>query len=110
MQDAGGKQEKKYFALKLIPPRSTFAQDMSEEERAIMQQHVAYWRDLTDKGITIVYGPVSDPRGTYGLGVIEVDSEEQAHALTADDPAVRSGLNKLEIYPIRAVLGKRRAP
>ncbi len=30
---------KKYYALKLIPPRPTFAQDMTPEERNIMQQH-----------------------------------------------------------------------
>lgn len=30
---------KKYYALKLIPPRPTFSQEMNEQERATMQQH-----------------------------------------------------------------------
>jgi hypothetical protein len=34
---------KKYFVLKLTPPRPTFAEDMTEEERTIMMQHAAYW-------------------------------------------------------------------
>jgi len=38
--------DKKHFALKLIPCRPTFAQDMTDEERAIMQQHVVYWREV----------------------------------------------------------------
>jgi hypothetical protein len=49
---------KKYFALKLIAPRATFAQDMNAEERAIMIQHVAYWKGLMDKGFVLAFGPV----------------------------------------------------
>jgi len=36
--------EKRYFFLKLVPRRPTFAQDMTAAERAIMMQHVAYWK------------------------------------------------------------------
>ena len=32
-----------YFFSKLIPPRTSFAFDMNETERALMQQHGAYW-------------------------------------------------------------------
>ncbi len=39
------KQEKKYFVLKILPTRPTFMQDMTEEERNIMLQHIAYWTD-----------------------------------------------------------------
>ena len=62
---------KKHFALKLIAPRLTFAKDMSAEERAIMQQHVAYWKGLMDAGNVLVFGPVIDPKGVYGLGIVE---------------------------------------
>ncbi|MGN6179044.1 MAG: hypothetical protein ACTHNW_07675 [Mucilaginibacter sp.] len=39
---------------------------MTPEERAIMQQHVVYWKDLMNKGTVIAFGPVLDPVGTYG--------------------------------------------
>ena len=94
--------DKKHFALKLIPNRPTFAQDMTDEERSIMQQHSAYWRDLMDKGMVIVFGPVMDPKGVYGLGVIEVDDEAQVHTIIANDPA--SKINTYEFYPMRAVV------
>ena len=98
--------EKKYFVLKLIPPRPTFSQDMNEEERAIMQQHVVYWKGLMNEGIAIAFGPVLDPAGVYGLGIVEVNDEEHIRALTKDDPAVSSGLNKIEILPMLAVVKK----
>ena len=50
--------EKRYFFLKLVPRRPTFAQDMTAAERAIMMQHVAYWKKFLDEGKVLVYGPV----------------------------------------------------
>ena len=92
---------KKHFFLKLNPPRPTFAQDMSEDERSIMTQHVAYWTDLMAKNTAIVFGPVLDPNGVYGVGVVEVDSEEEVNNLIASDPA--NGLNRYEMFPMMAV-------
>ena len=98
--------KKKYFVFKLIPHRPSFAEDMTEEERDIMKQHVAYWTEIAEKRVAIVFGPVLDPKGIYGLGIIEVENEDQAHILAAKDPAVKSGLQRLEIYPMRATLRK----
>lgn len=89
---------KKYFFLKLNPPRSTFATDMSDEERSIMQQHAAYWSAFVNDGIAIVLGPVMDPKGVFGIAVVVVESEEQLNEIIAGDPA--NGLNKYEIYPM----------
>ena len=93
--------EKKNFFLKLNPPRPTFMMDMSAEERIIMQQHVAYWSTYVNNGIVIVLGPVMDPQGGYGIAVVAVDNEEQLREIIAADPA--NGLNKYEVYPMRAV-------
>ncbi len=95
----------KYFYLRLNPPRPTFAQDMSAEERATMLRHVAYWTDLMEKGKALVFGPVLDPRGVYGVGVICVESDEERDALIANDPG--NGLNHYEFYPMRAVAPRR---
>lgn len=96
--------EKKHYVLKLIPPRPTFATDMTETERAVMMEHVAYWKDLLDKGIVIVYGPVADPKGTYGIGIVGVDDDKQLNTLTSNDPALKLG-NKYDIAPmVRAIM------
>lgn len=95
--------EKKHFVFKMVPPRPTFAQDMTMEERNIMKEHVAYWTDKLTQGIVLVFGPVLDPKGVWGLGIIEVKDESQLNILTRDDPAIKSGLQKMEIYPIKAI-------
>jgi uncharacterized protein YciI len=86
-----------HFLYKLIPPRPTFDKDMSESEHAIMGQHVTYWQELTERGPAIVFGPVSDPAGAWGLAVVEADSDEQVRALGDADPAVASGLARFEV-------------
>jgi uncharacterized protein len=96
--------EKKNFFVTLTPPRTTFVTDMTDQEREIMNRHVAYWRTLLDKGIAIAYGPVYDPKGPYGVAVMEVDNVEQLNEIIAADPA--NGLQKFQIYPMHAVYKK----
>jgi uncharacterized protein YciI len=84
--------DKKYYALRLLPPRPTFSQDMTPDERAVMMQHLTYWRALMDKDKVIVFGPVLDPKGAYGLGIIAVENEAEVKTFIADDPAVKINL------------------
>ena len=98
---------KKYFLCKLIPPRPTFAQDMTEAEAKLMQQHAAYWKNLMARGLVIIFGPVADPKGVYGVAILELE-EEDANGLGADDPTIKANVGfKFEVYPMdRAILRK----
>src|SRR5688572_21926796 len=68
-----------HFLYKLLPPRPTFARDMSEAEGAILHKHFAYWADAVAQRKAVAYGPVLDPRGFYGIAVVE--SENRGIAL-----------------------------
>ncbi len=93
-----------HFFLKLIAPRPTFAMDMSTDEKAMMAEHVAYWKGRLDSGEVIVFGPVMDPKGPFGLGVVAAPDEAAARAFAAADPAIKSKRGFVcEIYPMRAV-------
>ena len=71
-----------------------------------MREHGAYWRDLQNKGIAIVFGPVIDPKGVWGAGIVEVNNENKVQEIAANDPAIKTGLNTIEIYPMKAVVKK----
>ena len=60
---------------------------MTDDERQVMQQHVVYWTGLMQKGTAIVFGPVLDPAGAYGVGVVAVENEEGLRSLIDNDPA-----------------------
>jgi uncharacterized protein len=85
------------FVFRLISPRPTFALDMSSEEREIMKRHAAHWQPLIDSGQMVVFGPVLDDTGSWGLGVVEADDEEQLRAFAATDPAVTTGTAEIEL-------------
>ena len=72
--------------------------DMTADERNIMLEHVEYWKQQMEKGIAIAFGPVLDPKGVYGVGIIRVDDDTAAKVFAGNDPAVSSGLNSFEIY------------
>ncbi len=77
---------------------------MTAGERAIMERHVAYWSEKAASGIAIVFGPVLDPEGVYGIGVYQVQDEAEMHELLKHDPA--NGLLRYEVLPMpRAVVG-----
>jgi uncharacterized protein YciI len=93
-----------HFMYKLIPPRPSFALDMNDHEAARMGEHAAYWRDQLDRGRVVVFGPVLDTAGVWGLGVLEVDDEDHARRLIDDDPVVADGLCVFELHPMDAIV------
>ena len=93
-----------YFFVKTQNPRPTFQLDMTPAERAIMESHVAYWSEKAAGGIAIVFGPVMDPKGVYGIGVYQVQDEAEMRSLLEHDPA--KGLLQYEVLTMpRAVVG-----
>lgn len=71
-----------YFMCRLIPPRKTISRDMSDLERELMRQHAAYWTELLNRKQVLLFGPVDDPNGTFGLCVLSL-SDEPAPAAAA---------------------------
>ncbi len=86
-----------HFVYKLIPPRPTFAGDMSGGEKAVMGEHAAYWTKLFERGRVVVFGAVLEPAGVWGLAVLEADSDDEVRAIAAEDPAVKNGTCTFEI-------------
>ncbi len=94
--------EKQFYAVYLNPCRPDFAMTMTDEERAIMMEHVAYWTEKMNQGKVYAFGPVMDPKAIYGLGVVAVTNEDELKDFIANDPAGK--INNYEYYPMRAVV------
>jgi uncharacterized protein YciI len=61
---------------------------MTDEEREIMARHAAHWQPLIDSGQMVVFGPVLDGSGSWGLGVVEAEDEDELRTFAAQDPVV----------------------
>jgi uncharacterized protein len=90
-----------HFLYKLIPPRPTFPGDMTDEEGAIMQEHFGYWAGLIAERCVVVYGPVMDPSGSYGIAVLDVEDDAEARRIAEADPAIRADAAfGFEVHPM----------
>ena len=92
---------KKHFLYKLYPPRPSFHLDQNEDEKKMMQQHMEYWKALTNQKNAILYGPVFDPKGMYGMAVIEVNDERKADEIAKRYPALLSKMCSYELIPMQ---------
>jgi len=93
------------FLFRLVPPRTDFSTTLSDEERAVMADHLGYWSDLVERGHVVAFGPVDDPGGTYGLGIVVAEDLAAAQAVADGDPAVRSPYGfTTEITPMAALV------
>jgi uncharacterized protein len=91
--------EKNLFLHKLIPPRPTIVQDMTEVERKVMQEHAAYWKGLMEDGIAIIFGVVLDPKCPWGISIVDAANESDVHTIVSNDPAVKvTGLILVVLY------------
>jgi uncharacterized protein YciI len=97
------------FFCRLIPPRADFMTTMTEAERKIMRAHVGYWSGKVATGNALLFGPVSDPAGGYGVGIMQADSLDAMNALRDADPAMQANVGfRYEIFPMpRLVMARR---
>lgn len=95
------------YYLFRFTPRADFRETMTPAEGAVMQEHLAYWQSLADKGTAIVVGPVADPAGAWGMAVIDVASAEEADAVLVADPVAVHGLGPVELVPMLSAIVRR---
>jgi len=70
---------------------------MTDEEREIMGRHAAHWQPMIDSGQMVVFGPVLDGTGSWGLAIIESEDEDGLREFAAKDPAVTTRTATLEM-------------
>jgi uncharacterized protein YciI len=57
----------------------------------------------------VIFGPVLDSTGSWGLGVVEADDEDELRSFAADDPVVTSGTASIEVGKMLAGFVRPRA-
>jgi len=66
-----------------------------------MDEHSGYANERFVAGKILTYGPVMATGGAFGLAVLEVADEAEARQILENDPTVRAGLMKFELYPMK---------
>jgi hypothetical protein len=82
-----------YFLCKLTPPLDAGA-------RTVALAHQDYWLPYLNAGLVIVMGPVNDPAGAYQVMIAHAPSLKMLGEWQDKDPAVLSGSNHYENFPM----------
>lgn len=94
-----------YFHLKLVAPRPTFPFDMDEVEKEAMTAHAQYWQRLAEEKLAVAVGPVFDPKGPWGMAIVETENEAEAEALAEADPIIKASLGfRYDVAPIPSLI------
>jgi len=86
-------------------PNST--SESTPETRKIMEGHLANIRKMAAAGKLAVAGPFTDNGDLRGIFIFKNTTMEEAKALVAADPAVKSGRLVLELHPWYSAAGLR---
>jgi uncharacterized protein YciI len=92
-----------HYLYRLQSTRPTMlTEGPTPEEAAVVEQHSAYLRALADKGIVLFYGRTTNVDETaFGIVVVGGESEDIARHTMENDPSVRDGVMRAELYPFR---------
>ena len=90
------------FLLRIEPLRKDFTiQNMTEAEKPVLAQHGAYLKALQEKGVLTFAGQVFDPKGLWGIIVVNAPDAETAQHILNDDPSIKSKIFQGEAIPFR---------
>lgn len=93
--------DKTHYYLKFMPPRPTFAEDMTDEERELMMEHSKYVRQFFNTGKVLLYGAVMVPHGAFAVVVLQMADAAEVREFAEDDPIMVAGVATYEFYPMR---------
>lgn len=92
------------YILKLIPALLD-EKNWTQKEEGIVERHFIKLQGLLKEGKLILAGKTDGlDEKTFGIVILEVDSDEEARFLMENDPAVAEGIMKAELFPYRVAL------
>lgn len=96
------------YLYRLVPPRPDFPANITPQEGDAMQRHFGYWSDLMNQGTAVVFGPVADPAGSYGVAIVRLEPGADPQELGRNDPAISAGLgfrSEIHLMPQAVIKG-----
>jgi uncharacterized protein YciI len=105
--------EKRLFMYVTRPARlGMVTEGPTPEEAEIVSRHVDYLEALGERGALLLAGRTQEnTEVTFGIMILETESEEEARAIMENDPAVAEGIMRAHLHPYRvAVWGRALRP
>lgn len=94
------------YLYRIQPTRATMlSEGATPEEDAIVSEHFTYLQNLNEQGIVLLAGRTLNTDSTsFGIIIFEAENDDSARQLMENDPAVKQGVMKAELFPYRIAL------
>ena len=94
------------YLYKIQPTRpEMLSEGSTDEESEIIAQHYNYLKNLLDEGVLVMAGrTLNTDSSSFGIIILNADSEQVAKQLMDNDPAVKSSVMKAQLFPYRVAL------
>jgi uncharacterized protein len=91
------------FLYRIQPVRAALlSQGPTADEEAVIAEHFEYLMRLAEEGTLILAGrTLNTDRSSFGIVLLDSESEEKARELMMEDPAVTAGVFTAELFPFR---------
>jgi len=75
------------------------------EEAAIVSQHFDYLSALVQSAVVVLAGrTLTTDERSFGIVILRAESDDDARSIMENDPAVKAGVMRAELYPYRIAL------
>jgi len=100
------------FLYRIQPTRlGMLSSGPTEREASVIGEHLAYLSELTDRGTVLMAGrTLTTDERTFGVAVLVASASEEAEAIMKNDPAVKYGVMRAELFPYRIALWSKAGP
>ena len=99
------KKCKQFIYVLKLAPYLIDVNNWTDKEEEIVDRHFAYLQDLLKDGKLILAGrTLNNDETTFGIVILETETEEEALNIMKSDPAVVAKIMTAELYPYRVAL------
>ncbi len=94
------------FLYRIQPTRlAMLTEGLTAIEERVIDAHFAYLRALAARGTVVMAGrTLNDDETTFGIVIFVAESEAAALETMRNDPAVKGGVMRAELFPYRIAL------
>jgi uncharacterized protein YciI len=95
-----------HYLYTLRPTRlEMLAEGPTQAEADTTAEHFAYLEALVERGVVVLAGrTLTTDASSFGICILRAASEAEARTIMENDPGVRNGVMRAELFPYRIAL------
>ena len=91
------------YIIQIEPARDGMAEEPTQEEAALLEQHFTYLKELTEQGTIVLAGRTTE-KPFVGVIIFYANDQDAAQIVMENDPAIKAGIFHATLSSFRIAL------